>query len=180
MGRPIRGREFLWGSWWAGSRSGSLESAGLVPQDVGSPFPTCLLPSPSEREKEESWNVAQTLVRNPSLLIQRDQPLDRTAHCAVMSAWGAVMSSWRKDCVLLVQRELVRLWSSVPTPQTLCLLVFGHVCLVMALGGSSGWTAIACCPAHLGSVSPCQWSVFSLPGQEGQWRSLLDGRPGLA
>ena len=124
--------------------------------------------------------MAQTLVRNRSLLIQRDQPLDRTAHCAVMSAWGAVMSSWRKDCVLLVQRELVRLWSSVPTPRTLCLLVFGHVCLVMALGGSSWWTAIACCPAHLGSVSPCQWSVFSLPGQEGQWRSLLDGRPGLA
>ena len=53
------------------------------------------------------------------------------------------------------------------------------VCLVMALSGSWGWLAISCFPAHPASVYPCQWSGFSSPRQEGQWRSLLDGRLGL-
>ena len=74
MGRPIRGREFLWGSWWAGSRSGSLESAGLVPQDVGSPFPTCLLPSPSEREKEESWEERGPDTREKPITLDPEGP----------------------------------------------------------------------------------------------------------
>lgn len=91
--------------------------------------------------------MAQTLVRNQSLLIRRDQPLDRTAHCAVMSAWGAVMSSWRKDCVLLVQRELVRLWSSVPTPPD----PLPPCCWTRLLGNGSGTVLRVDCHSLLSS-----------------------------
>ena len=106
MGRTIRGREFLWGSWWAGSRSGSLESAGLVPQDVGSPFPTCLLPSPSEGKKEESWEERGPEACETLITLDPEGPASgpNSSLCGDI-CMGAVMSSWRKDCVSFLFNE---------------------------------------------------------------------------